>query len=154
MFSQDCGGSMQKNFPLHVGTNLSHVLRGRRVCRNTASSTLRRRRCTLGARLLYISADSPLSLFRIPLIAWQEKYREDTGIWLTVPGAGWMTGKGRAAWLPAKFQQETEYLASSNLWRKIKLQKPLVETLHTFSTIAMPDRKKKTKKHPDILFSL
>lgn len=52
-----------------------------------------------------------------------------------------MTGKGSAVWLPAKFQQETEYLASSNLWRKIKLQKPLVETLHTFSTIAMPDRK-------------
>lgn len=46
-------------------------------------------------------------------------------------------------WLPANFQRETEYLASSNLWRKIKLQKPLVETLHTFGTIAMPDRKKK-----------
>lgn len=53
-----------------------------------------------------------------------------------------MTGKGSAVWLPANFQRETEYLASSNLWRKIKLQKPLVETLHTFSTIAMADRKK------------
>lgn len=56
-------------------------------------------------------------------------------------GPGGMTGKGSAGWLPAKFQQETEYLAASNLQRKIKLQKPLVETLHTFSTIAMPDRK-------------
>lgn len=63
-----------------------------------------------------------------------------------------MTGKGSAAWLPAKFQQETEYLASSNLWRKIKLQKPLVETLHTFSTIAMPDRKKKKKPKPLIYY--
>lgn len=158
LFLQVCNGSMQENFylPLFIWKiSFSHVLSAREstvllrfdgsVCSNTASSTLRRGRGTLGARLVYISADSLLSLFWIPLIAWQEKYREDTAIWLTVLGAGggqgWMTGKGSAVWLPAKFQQETEYLASSNLWRKIKLQKPLVETLHTFSTIAMPDRK-------------
>lgn len=41
----------------------------RRVCSNTESSTLKRGRGTLGAGLVYISADSLLSLFRIPLIA-------------------------------------------------------------------------------------
>lgn len=43
-------------------------------------------------------------------------------------------------WLRAKFQRETESLASSYLQRKIKLQKPLVEILHTFSSIGMADR--------------
>lgn len=45
----------------------------RRVCSNTESSTLKRGRGTLGVGLFYISADSLLSLFHIPLIAWQEK---------------------------------------------------------------------------------
>lgn len=41
----------------------------RRVCSNTESSTLKRGRGTLGVGLFYISADSLLSLFHIPLIA-------------------------------------------------------------------------------------
>lgn len=102
--------------------NLSHVLRGqestlllhsdRRVCSHTASSTLRRGRGTLGPRLVYISADSPLSLFPIPLIAWQEKYREDTAIWLTVPGAGdgWQGKGAQRGYQPSSSKKQNIWL--------------------------------------------
>lgn len=104
-------------------TRLQPVLRGqentlllpsdRRVCSNTASSTLRRRRGTLGPRLVYISADSPLSLFHIPLIAWQEKYREDTeAIWLTVPGAGdgWQGKGAQRGYQPSSSKKQNIWL--------------------------------------------
>lgn len=84
---------------------------------------------------------SPLLFFPYSLlIAWQTKYREDRAIWLTVMNGGRGRSWKRKMWLKAKFQRETESLAFSYLQSKIKLQKPLVESLHTFSTIGMVDR--------------
>lgn len=108
--------------PLHLGNKLQPFAPGqestlllrsdRRVCSNTASSTLRRGRGTLGPGLVYISADSPFSLFCIPLIAWQEKYREDTAIWLTVPGAGdgWQGKGAQRGYQPSSSKKQNIWL--------------------------------------------
>lgn len=109
LFLQVHDGSMQKNFclPLFIWElKFSRLRSARESARRSFASTgacavakqaqpWERGRSARGAGLVYISADSLLSLFRIPLIAWQEKYREDTAIWLTVLGAGggWQ-GKG------------------------------------------------------------